>query len=244
MKMKKWTDKEVERLIKLSENYSLTDIAKKLNRSVYSVKNKLASLDINGPLTDRTYKWTFTQITESLGLGPRVVNTTFVKYGLKFEKTGRYCLVKEQDLLDFLKENPNLWDASKAECYLFCEYDWFLEKLEKDKNQKSSNDKYHWTNYEKQRFTALKRRGYTHEQIAKELGKTKCSIDSYSCQHKIVSEKGHFWTESQIQKFITLKGQGYTHEQIASELGKSKRAIDMFSFKHKNLIERKEKCDV
>ena len=238
--MKKWTENEEKRLLNLCDKYTYSDIAKKLKRSERSVKEKLNALGITGQLTDRCDDWTFTQITETLGLGPRVVNTTFVKYGLKFEKRGRYCFVVYEDLIEFMKNNPNLWDANKVEYYVFSEYDWFLEKLEKDKKQETSKDKYLWTNYEKQRFTILKRRGYTHEQIAKELGKTKHSIDAYSRQHKIVTEKGHFWTDSQIQKFITLKEQGYTHEQIAKELGKTKKAVDMYSYKHKNLIERKE----
>lgn len=235
--MKKWTDKEVQKLIKLSQDHSLSDIAKRMKRSVASIKHKLMHLGIDVAMEDRTDRWSFSNISEALGLGPRVVNITFVKHGLKFERTGKFCLVKEKDLLDFMKNNPNLWDATKAEYYMFCEYNWFLEKLEKDK-QSSSSKEYFWTDYERQRFIILKRRGYTHKQIAEELGKTKFAVDGYSRTHPTDNKNINPWTEEEIQKLIALKHEGYTHNRIADEIGRSKKAIDMYVFKHKDLLER------
>ena len=238
--MKRWTEEEEKKLIRLSNKYTQSDIAKKMNRSVRSIHEKLLSLNINGMLTDRCDDWTFTQITEMLGLGPRVVNTTFVKHGLKFQKRGRYCFVKEEDLIHFMKNNPNLWDATKVEYYIFSEYNWFLKKLEEDKKKsKSISKEYHWTDYEKQRFSILKRRGFTHEQIAKELGRSKKAVDAYSMSHKNIVDR-HHWSETQIQQIISLKEQGYTHEEISKVIGRTKSSVDNYCHKHKNLLERKE----
>ena len=239
--MKRWTEAEEKKLIRLSDKYTQSDIAKKMHRSVRSVHEKLIALNITGPLTDRCDDWTFTQITEMLGLGPRVVNTTFVKHGLKFEKRGRYCFVREEDLIYFMENNPNLWDATKVEYYIFSEYDWFLDKLKQDeKKSKTTSKEYLWSNYEKQRFSILKRRGYTHEQIAKELGRSKKAVDAYNRNHKSSTIDRHHWSESQIQQLINLKKQGYTHEEIGKNIGKSKSAVDNYIYKHKNILERKE----
>ena len=175
-----WSEEEIEQLTDLSDNYTKSGIAKKMKRSASSINGKRQHIELSGSLLDRTDKWNFNQIAYALGLSIGVVNKTFVKYGLKFRRRGYYCLVKEEDLLKFMKTHPELWNAAKADYYLFCQYPWFLEKLEQDKKVPVEHRGYYWTDYQKQQFDILKRRGYTHKQIAEVIGKTKKAVDQYS----------------------------------------------------------------
>ena len=174
-----WTAEEEERLRELCEKYTKSDIARLMKRSKSSVNNKRRELGIE-PLLETTDKWTFSQITEAVGVSKGVVNKTWVKHGLKFKKRAYFRLVEEKDLHKFMQEHFDLWDATKCDYYLFHQYPWFMEKLEKDKKQPLEQKQYYWTDYQKQQFEILSRRGYTHQQIADAIGKTKRAVDHYS----------------------------------------------------------------
>lgn len=178
-KHKPWTEKDIERLINLRSKYTKSDLARILKRSPSAISNKVFELELGG-LIDNTDRWTFTQITEAVGLSSGVVNKTWVKHGLKFTRRGNYCLVKESDLLDFMKTHTDLWTATKCDYYLFYQYPWFLQKLEQDKQIPVEQRKHYWTDYQKRQFELLARKGYTHQQIADAIGKTKRAVDHMS----------------------------------------------------------------
>lgn len=177
-KRKKWTEEDVELLIRLREKYTKKDIAKKMKRSPSSISNKVRELGLGG-LMDNTDLWNFQQATEAIGCSKGVIHKTWVRHGLKYVKRGYYCLVSEKELTRFMKEHPELWDATKCDYYMFYKYPWFLKKLEEDKNRDKSST-YFWTDYQKQQLVMMKRRGFTHQQIAKAIGKTKRAVDHYS----------------------------------------------------------------
>jgi hypothetical protein len=176
---KRWTKEEVEHLIRLRDKYTKSDIARILKRTPASISNKVRELGLGG-LMDNTECWTLAQVTEAVGAGAGCVHKTWRKHGLKSVKRGNYCLVNEEDLLKFMKEHPDLWDATKCDYYLFYQYSWFIEKLEKDKQKPIENRGYYWTDYQKQQFESLSRKGLTHEQIAQRIGKTKRAVSHYS----------------------------------------------------------------
>lgn len=178
-KRKTWTPEEEELLRKLSRKYTISDIAKKLGRTVLSVKNKKRELDI-GPLLELTDLWNFNQLSEAVGKSMGAVNKSWVANGLKFVKRGRYCLVEEKEVLRFMKEHPDLWDATKCDYYLFYQYPWFIKKLEEDRKKPANAKKYFWTDYEKSVLVTLKKRNVSNGEIAKRLGRTKNSISAMS----------------------------------------------------------------
>lgn len=182
--MNLWTQKELERLEDLSDTFTIGTIAKKMKRSESSVAHKRKEMEL-GNLLEVTDKWNFNQIADALGLSVGVVNKTFVKYGLKFRRRGQYCLVKEEDLLQFMQDHPELWNAAKADYYLFSQFPWFQEKLKEDKKVPIQDRGYYWTDYQKQQFVLMKRKGFTHKQIAEVIGKTKRAVDHYSSTHKV-----------------------------------------------------------
>ena len=173
-----WTPEEVEHLIELRDKYTKSDIARLLKRSPASISNKVCELELGG-LMDNTDRWTFQQITDAVGCSIGVVHKTWVKHGLKFVKRGYFCLVEESELLRFMKTHPDLWNAVKCDYYLFYKYPWFIEKLEKDKQVPVGQRGYYWTDYQKQQFEVLVRKGYTYKQIAEAIGKTKSAVAHY-----------------------------------------------------------------
>ena len=179
---KAWTPEEVEHLIELRDKYTKSDIARLLKRSPSSVNGKIQELKL-GSLMDNTDRWTFAQITEAVGVASGCVYKTWTKYGLKFVKRGNFCLVKEEDLLKFMQEHPELWDATKCDYYLFYQYPWFMEKLEQDKKQPIEQKCYYWTDYQKQQFELMKKRGFSHREIAAQIGKTKRAVDHMSMKY-------------------------------------------------------------
>lgn len=174
-----WTPEEIERLINLSERYTKSDIARIMKRSPSSVNNKRQELNIDS-FTSTTDKWNFTQIAEAVGLDCGTISKTWVRHGLKFIRRGFMCLVDEEELLRFMKENPNRWDATKCDYYLFYQYPWFIEKLEQDKQVPVQSRNHFWTDYQKQQFHFLSRQGYTHQQIADAIGRSKQAVDHFS----------------------------------------------------------------
>lgn len=180
-KRKPWSQEDVERLIELRNKYTKKDIARLMKRSTSSVNGKIQELGLGG-LLENTDKWTFQQIKESVGLAVGSINKTWVKRGLKFVKRQNLRLVSEEDLLKFMKENTDLWDATKCDYYLFYQYPWFMKKLEEDKKIPYEKKKYYWTDYQKQQFIIMKKRGFTHREIAEAIGKTKRAVDHHSAK--------------------------------------------------------------
>lgn len=182
---RRWTKEEIEKLERLSSKYTKSVIAEKMGRSVASVNQKRVALGI-GCLMDLTDKWTFASIAEVVGLSRQTICRTWKKHGIPYFKSGSYYLVDEKDLICFMKEHPNLWDATKCDYSLFFKCDWFLEKLNEDKKIPIEKRTCKWTEYQKQQFLILKKRGFSHREIAEKMGKTKSSIDHYSiyCNNK------------------------------------------------------------
>ena len=183
MTKRKWTEQEEEEFLKLSEKYSQTKIARKLNRSVASVKGKRIRMNIDC-FSEQTDKLNITQISEITGIQKGSISKTWRKYGLKLKKEGCFSVISENELIDFMKSHPELWKASDCDYYFFYRFDWFIERLEKEKSGIYELSHYRnrksWTELDISRFNMLKSRGLTHNQIAAELGRTKNVVDHMS----------------------------------------------------------------
>ena len=180
MTKRKWTEQEEEEFLKLSEKYSQTKIARKLNRSVASVKGKRIRMNIDC-FSEQTDKLNITQISEITGIQKGSISKTWRKYGLKLKKEGCFSVISENELIDFMKSHTELWKASDCDYYFFYRFDWFIERLEKEKSGIDELSHYRnrksWTELDISRFNMLKSRGLTHNQIATELGRTKNAVD-------------------------------------------------------------------
>ena len=169
---RRWTREEEEHLRQLSERYTKADIARILNRTPSSVNAKRIALGIGG-LMDMTERWNMKQVAEAVGMDKSTIGRDWVKAGLKTVKRKNYRLVEEKELHRFMRANPDRWDATKCDYYLFYQFPWFLEKLE----------------YEKQQFVYLKKRGFSHREIAGKLGKSKSAINHMSRLRNLEGKK-------------------------------------------------------
>ena len=172
-----WTEEEDEKLRELSEKYTKSKLAEKMGRSPSAVNNRRRILGIE-PFTDTTDMYNFTQIAEMLGLDHSTISKVWVKNGFKYKKIGNKNYAKEQEVLKYMREHPDCYDARKADYYLFYRYKWFIEKLEEDK-QKTTKTGTRWTDYEKSRANMLKKRGLSYTEIGKELGRTRKAVMHY-----------------------------------------------------------------
>lgn len=177
---KRWTREEENLLIELSETMTQGQIAKQLGRSPSSVKHKRIALGIDS-YTEQTDDLTITQIAELVGADKQTIGKTWRKYGMRFRTVGYYKVTKEKTLLAFMQKHPELWKASKCDYYFFCQYEWFMERLEAERAGFDDSTHYlnrkHWTSMEISRLKMLKSRGLTNKEIAEELGRTKSAVD-------------------------------------------------------------------
>lgn len=176
---RRWTKEDEEQLRRLSERYTKTDIARIMNRTPSAITAKKCAMGIGG-LMDLTEKWNMKQVAEAVGLEHSTITKQWVRDGLKTVKRKNYRLVEEKELHRFMQENPDRWDATKCDYYLFYQYPWFLEKLERDKKNPPNYANKRWTEYEKQQFAYMKKRGFKHREIAEKLGKTMSAVKHMS----------------------------------------------------------------
>lgn len=176
----RWTKEETDLLIELSEYMTQSEVAKRLGRSASAVKNKRREMGISS-FTDQTDRLTITQIAELVGVDKSTISKTWRKYGMRFRTMGYYKMTTEQTLIRFMQNHPDLWKASKCDYHFFCQYKWFVDKLEKERACIDTGNHYRnrrtWTSLEVSRLKMLKKRGLTHREIGNELGRSKQAID-------------------------------------------------------------------
>lgn len=177
---RKWTPEEEQQLIKLCEKHSQSTIARKMKRSVASIKAKRIKMNIDC-FSDQMDKLMVSEIAELAGVQMNSITRTWIKYGLPIKKEGSFVVVSEKELVDFMQEHPELWKASDCDYYFFCRYKWFTDRLESEKAGTDKISHYRtrkaWTDLDISRFKMLKSRGLTHNEIAAELGRTRRAID-------------------------------------------------------------------
>ena len=182
-KYKVWTRKEEKILLKDCERKSVGEIAKKLKRSESSVQRKRKRMGLYG-FMESTDMLNTVQISEITGSCQSSIRGTWQNKGLQLQKVGQYRVTTEENLINFMQEHPELWTASRCDYYYFSKYKWFCERLERERAGLEISEHERklkkWTARDISRVKMLKNRGFTNKDIAKELGRTKCSIDHIS----------------------------------------------------------------
>lgn len=126
-----YTEKQIEYLEKNSSKKSYEYIAKRLNRSYISVKKKMMYLGLGQ--TYSTDRLTLADVSRIVRKDHSFLKKSWIGlHGLPAEKVGRNLFIDQQDLIDFMKCNPTLWDATKVDDTLFGRYEWFQEKRKED----------------------------------------------------------------------------------------------------------------
>lgn len=129
-----WTKEEEEYLIEKYGVVTAEGISKKLGRSYRSVLDKMQHMGV-GNFTSNMDGLHLVDVSRLVGRDRETIKITWVKYGLKIYKKGKYKVIKEKDLINFMKNNPDRWDATQCETYFFERFDWFREKRIADRNK-------------------------------------------------------------------------------------------------------------
>lgn len=130
-----WTKSDEEYL---SEKYgvmSIEGIAKKLGKSTIAVKDKLKRINA-GTFLENTDGLCISEVGRLVGKHRTTIMKIWIKKdGLKFYSKSKYIIIREKDLADFMKNNPDRWDATECEAYFFERFDWFRKKRIADRDK-------------------------------------------------------------------------------------------------------------
>lgn len=107
-------------------------IAKSLGRDYRAVINKINHMGI-GNFLDNSEKLHLADVCMIVSRDKETIKRTWFKRGLKYQKRGRYTMISEENLLKFMKEHPEYWDATKCDYYFFQRFQWFQTKLLADR---------------------------------------------------------------------------------------------------------------
>ena len=177
---RKWTKKDEELLRELwyDSTKSKTVIEKTLRRSWYSISQKAVFMNLGAREYDTEYLSIPTICEEMQVSRDRVKN--WLKLGLKTKKNkaGRIKhLINSDDLLEFLGDHQNLFDASLVSEYLFYqEPDWFTQKRREDSIKYASKNRLEYTNEEDKIIVSLFEHGKSDKEIADVLNRTEQGI--------------------------------------------------------------------
>ena len=136
-----WTKKEETLLSDLWGTESFETIAKKLNRTVSSIKNKAFLLGLGSVIESNYNGLTIKDISDLLGVNINTVSVGWIGLGLKYKvqkisKSKSYRYVEIKDLYEFLEKNQNIWDSRNLEKNtLGAEPEWLKKKRKLDREQ-------------------------------------------------------------------------------------------------------------
>jgi DNA-binding CsgD family transcriptional regulator len=170
-----WTKEEIDYMYKWYERRGTDFIAKKFNRTQYSVRRKAQNLGLNAYVCCELYVRT---VANCFNSDPSVINRWIDKFGLPYITVKRGQLVCK--LIDakvfwkWAKNNKDIIPWQKYELQtILPEPEWLNEVI---KNTKSKNTRKSITNNEKFRVRYLRNKGKSFKEIANELGRTVESV--------------------------------------------------------------------
>ena len=136
-----WTEEEENMLSDLWGTESFETIAKKLNRTVSSIKNKAFLLGLGAAMENNYNGLTIKEISDLFSININTISVGWISLGLKYKiqkisKSRSYRYVEIKDLYDFLEANQNIWDSRNLEKNILgVEPEWLKKKRKLDSEQ-------------------------------------------------------------------------------------------------------------
>lgn len=232
---RKWTEEEEQLFEELWGTITIEALARRLNRSVYSLKVKAIRMGLGSMIRNNTDILTVYDIIDILNITrDRIINWSKIGLNLKKKyvtKERFYYYVEWNDLLKFLKEHQDLWDANKVDLYMLGEeFDWLKEKRKRDAFNKPLSYKV-WTNEEKNRAISYFKFGYSYEDIAKLLNRSEYAIKLFLNNNGYHVSDRKKWTKEELEylkeHFMNMK-----YSDIAKELNKTKTSVEYNLYKN------------
>ena len=107
-----WSQEELIRLEELTETYPLATVARKLNRSENAVFLKRQWTGIGGFMAN-TDMLTRNTLSRILGVENRTLQY-WERKGLKSVRKNPYVMYRQQDIIRYMKEHPEDWNAARV----------------------------------------------------------------------------------------------------------------------------------
>lgn len=202
-----WTDDDLELLEELwtNSNKSMSILVKELGRNEHSIRHKACELGLNA----RAFYadgYSASEIAKELGVSKSTVYKWIKNNGLKAVKRrdiNLQLIVLESELIRWMKENQDKYNASNIDRYFIKNQPWLNEKIKNDsmlvhdKPTKTRKDK--WTDTEISAVKNLAARGKTIKQIAEKVNRTEIAVTRYMELHDIKRNKLAVWTDAEYQ---------------------------------------------
>lgn len=172
---KKWTKEEREYLKENWGSIKVDTIAKTLKRSKKAIGNQAYYLGLGTQM-----KWySPREIADILGVHLSTIKRYMNEGKLESvrDKTkNKRRMSSEQQIRTFMKKHQDLWDTRKVTINLYTnEVKWYKEKMERDKQRPLKRNS-SYTETETKILIDRYRRGWSMEDIAKELSRNEKSI--------------------------------------------------------------------
>lgn len=172
---KKWTKEEREYLKENWGSIKVDTIAKTLKRSKKAIGNQAYYLGLGTQM-----KWySPREIADILGVHLSTIKRHMDEGKLESvrDKTkNKRRMSSEQQIRTFMKKHQDLWDTRKVTINLYTnEVKWYKEKMERDKQRPLKRNS-SYTETETKILIDRYRRGWSMEDIAKELSRNEKSI--------------------------------------------------------------------
>lgn len=108
---RKWTDEELVLLEELTEKYPLETVARRLNRTKEAVFLKRQRIGMGGYMAN-TDMLTRNTVSKILGIENRTLQY-WERKGLKSYRKRPYVMYRQEDIIKYMREHPEDWNAGK-----------------------------------------------------------------------------------------------------------------------------------
>lgn len=194
----------------LDGSVSKNKLIKKYNRSFPALKKKAFELGLGArPHNDEFLS--INEICDEMNVSNDRVSH-WLKLGLKYRKnrSGKTkYLISQDDLLEFLKQHQDLFNASLISNYLFVtEPNWLKEKRKKDAEFYATNLRNEYTDNDDKTIILLFKCGKSNKEIAVDMKRTENAIAE---RLRMLGYSRHHWNDYEIDilkensRFMTLK---------------------------------------
>lgn len=168
---RRWTPEEIAQMEELAAVFPTKQVAQKLGRSHAAVLNKMSRTGIQSypAMSDAL---TLHQMQLLLGVEYKTVMNKWVSKGLKVRRKGMFRMVTQHEMLRYLKEHPEDWNAKKVtDEAIFTGCEWFEEKKKTDTLKARA-----WTPAEIATLKIRYRQGRPLRDVAAELGRSENGV--------------------------------------------------------------------
>ncbi len=230
----RWSDEEIEFLIRNAGKLSIEQIAKKLGRPYSSTAAKADEHGVaNGKLLSRLF--TANQLAKVLGVAASTICTWTDRMGLKYRwkryrTSYQFKMIDINDFYEWGEEHQDSLDTRKFKApNLGNEPEWLRQKRKSDALLPKKYNK-PWARQEEQQLILFYELGISKIDIASRLNRTESGVQRKIDRLKALGElgidkRGEFYTKTEVERLLALKEQGFTNKQIGQKLGRSKASV-------------------